>query len=143
VILDTGGTLHPASSPASPGQPAYGLDAQRILIWQAASCSAADKHLAATAWPVLQHSPGTGGAIAYTPAGRRLARAASPLGLVAAAAAADAAGARHAATHLLNQASARAARTPTYYGDAWTALGRVLLDTKWLSSCSPQPQQRA
>lgn len=137
VILDSGGTVHPAASPASSGQPAYGLDAQRILIWQAASCSAADKHLAATAWPVLQHSPGNGGAIAYTPAGRRLTRAASPLGLVAAAAAADAAGARHAATHLLNQASARAAGTPTYYGDAWTALGRVLLDTNWLSSCSP------
>lgn len=139
VILDTGGTVHPAATPTRPGQPAYGLDAQRILIWQAASCSTADKDLAATAWPVLRHTPGNGGAIAYTPAGRRLARAASPLGLVAAAAAADAAGARHAATHLLNQATARTASTPTYYGSAWTALGRVLLDTNWLSPCPPRP----
>lgn len=143
VVLDTGGTVHPATAPSNPGHPTYGLDAQRLLIWQAASCSPADRHLAATAWSVLQHTPGNGGAIAYTPAGRRLARAASPLGLVAAAAAAHAAGARHAATHLLNQATARAASTPTYYGTAWTALGRVLLDTNWLSPCPAPANQSA
>lgn len=137
VILDSGGTVHAAATPSSSGQPVYGLDAQRLLVWLAASCSSADQRLAATVWPVLRRSQGNGGAIAYTLAGRRRARAVSPLGFVAAAAAADAAGARTAASRLLNEATAQAARTPTYYGDAWVALGRVLLDTNWLSPCSP------
>ena len=28
-------------------------------------------------------------------------------------------------------------RFHTYYGDAWVALGRILLDTPWLSHCGP------
>jgi hypothetical protein len=28
-------------------------------------------------------------------------------------------------------------RFHTYYGDAWVALGRILLDTPWLSQCGP------
>jgi endoglucanase len=137
VVLDSGGTVHAAATPSSSGQPVYGLDAQRVLVWMAASCSSEDKRLAATAWPVLQRSHDNGGAIAYTLAGRRPALAVSPLGFVAAAAAADAAGARQASSYLLNEASAQAASTPTYYGDAWVALGRVLLDTNWLSPCAP------
>lgn len=136
VVLDSGGTVHAAATPSSSGQPVYGLDAQRILVWLAASCSSADKRLAAAVWPVLQRSQDNGGAIAYTLGGRRRARAVSPLGLVAAAAAAEAAGARGAASRLLNKATARAASTPTYYGDAWVALGRVLLGTNWLSPCA-------
>lgn len=136
VVLDTGGTVHAAATPSSSGQPVYGLDAQRILVWLAASCSSADNRLAATVWPVLQRSQDNGGAIAYTLGGRRRARAVSPLGFVAAAAAADAAGAADAAARLLDKATAQAASTPTYYGDAWVALGRVLLDTNWLSPCA-------
>jgi endoglucanase len=55
--------------------------------------------------------------------------------LVASAAAATAAGTRAAASALLAAADRQAASAPTYYGDAWVALGRVLLDTDWLSSC--------
>lgn len=136
VVLDTGGTVHAAATPSNFGQPVYGLDAQRILVWLAASCSSADKRLAAAIWPVLRRSRDKGGAIAYTLGGRRRTQAVSPLGFVAAAAAADAAGARHAASHLLNEATTQARNTPTYYGDAWVALGRVLLDTNWLSPCA-------
>jgi endoglucanase len=137
VFLDAGGTVRAAATPSSSGQPVYGLDAQRVPVWLAASCSSDDKRLAATAWPVLQHTQDNGAAISYSLAGRRLALAVNPLGFVATAAAADAAGAPHAASHLLNEASAQAASTPTYYGDAWVALGRVLLDTNWLSPCAP------
>ncbi|MGH9046443.1 MAG: glycosyl hydrolase family 8, partial [Acidimicrobiales bacterium] len=62
-----------------------------------------------------------------------------PLGDVAAAAAAAAAGDRKAASALLDRADAQASKYHTYYGDAWVALGRVLLDTKLLSPCPPSP----
>jgi endoglucanase len=137
VFPDAGGTVRAAATPSGSGQPVYGLDAQRVPVWLAASCSSDDKRLAATTWPVLRHTQGNGAAISYSLAGRRLAQAVNPLGLVAAAAAADASGAPSAASQLLNRASAQAASTPTYYGDAWVALGRVLLDTNWLSPCPP------
>jgi endoglucanase len=137
VFLDAGGTVRAVATPSGSGQPVYALNAQRVPVWLAASCSRDDKRLAATTWPVLRHSQGNGAAISYSLAGRRLALAVNPLGFVAAAAAADAAGAPHTASHLLNEASAQAASTPTYYGDAWVALGRVLLDTDWLSPCPP------
>jgi hypothetical protein len=40
---------------------------------------------------------------------------------------------------LLDRADAQSSTDHTYYGDAWVALGRVLLDTKWLSRCPPSP----
>jgi hypothetical protein len=58
------------------------------------------------------------------------------MGLVASAAAADAAGHTGAVGRLLDQADRQSDVQHTYYGDAWTTLGRVLLDTTWLSSCS-------
>jgi hypothetical protein len=59
----------------------------------------------------------------------------SPVALVAAAAAAKAAGDRGATGRLLSAADALDARTPTYYGAAWAALGRLLLTTKRLQPC--------
>jgi hypothetical protein len=37
----------------------------------------------------------------------------------------------------LDDADQQSARFNTYYGDAWTALGRILLDTDLLSPCAP------
>ena len=65
--------------------------------------------------------------------------AVNPLGSVAAAAAASAAGDNQASATLLAAADRQSARFPTYYGDAWVALGRILLDTTWLSPCAPGP----
>lgn len=61
----------------------------------------------------------------------------NPLGSVAAAASASAAGDQRAAGTLLAAADRQSARFQTYYGDAWVALGRILLDTTWLSPCAP------
>ena len=59
----------------------------------------------------------------------------SPMGLVAAAAAAGSAG--HVATRdrLLDRAARRDAAHPTYYGSAWVGLGRALLTTRTLGTC--------
>ena len=56
--------------------------------------------------------------------------------LVAAAGAADAAGQTAARDGLLDEADALNRRFPTYYGAAWVALGRIMLTTRLLDSCS-------
>jgi glycosyltransferase involved in cell wall biosynthesis len=61
----------------------------------------------------------------------------NPLGWVAAAAAADAAGHGRASVALLARATHQSQTFHTYYGDAWVALGRALLDTRALPSCPP------
>ena len=55
-----------------------------------------------------------------------------PVVLVAAAGAADAAGQPAARDGLLDEAEALDRRSPTYYGAAWVALGRLMLTTKLL-----------
>ena len=59
-----------------------------------------------------------------------------PVALVAAAGAADAAGQTAARDGLLDAAEALDQRAPTYYGAAWVALGRIMLTTNALDSCS-------
>ena len=56
--------------------------------------------------------------------------------LVAAAGAADAAGRPADRDRLLAAAEALDQRSPTYYGAAWVALGRIMLTTKLLDACS-------
>jgi hypothetical protein len=64
--------------------------------------------------------------------GRRAGGSRSAVTLVAAAAAAAANGYRDNAALLLHAAAAQQQERPTYYGDAWTALGRLLLTTQRL-----------
>jgi endo-1,4-beta-D-glucanase Y len=121
----------------SDSPPAYGLDAQRVPVWFAAGCTQSERAVAADAWPLLRHSPGEGARISYSVGGAARSNDVNPLGSVAAAAAASAAGDQGAAATLLAAADRQSARFPTYYGGAWVALGRVLLDTPWLSPCAP------
>lgn len=136
VDLAPDGSAQPVGTPSGSGQAAYGLDAQRAPVWLAAGCTQGDRRVAARAWPTLGHAAKSGGGVSYTLSGRVLGGAANPLGLVAAAAAADASGHAAAAHRLLDQADRQSDAHHSYYGDAWTALGRVLLDTTSLSSCS-------
>jgi endoglucanase len=131
------GTAVPVGEPTGSGTPAYGLDAQRAPIWLAAGCEPGDRAVAARDWPLLEHAASNGGRISYTLSGSPTAAAVNSLGLVAAAAAASASGHSHASTTLLNEADRQSAKYHTYYGDAWIALGRILLDTNWLSPCAP------
>jgi endoglucanase len=59
-----------------------------------------------------------------------------PVALVAAAAAAGAAGHPRDRDRLLDAAAALDKQSPTYYGAAWVALGRIMLTTKYLDACS-------
>ena len=137
VELLPDGTAQPVGGPTGAGTPAYALNAERAPVWLAASCSAADRSVAAKDWTVLQHAAHNGADIAYTLSGQPDSGVVNPVGLVAAAASAQAAGHGVDATSLLSQADQLSQRFHTYYGDAWVALGRVLLDTDWVSPCPP------
>jgi endoglucanase len=93
----------------------YGPDAARLPVWFATACDADTRALAGRWWQnALSSAAGGAGD--------------SPLGLMADAAAATAAGDREPARRLRSRAAALAAQSPTYYGDAWAALGAALLD---------------
>jgi endoglucanase len=125
--LTAGGQLRPGPAPGgNVPQPQYGLDAQRTVVWFAASCEAGERELAARWWPKLRGS-GQSQAIAMRLDGKVINEAAAPLPLVAAAAAARAAGDTSASAHLLHQAVQQQRSYPTYYGAGWAALGPAFL----------------
>jgi endoglucanase len=116
----------PAPDHSAP-QVQYGLDAQRTVVWLAASCTRSDIRLAARWWGILSRS-GRARALVLTPEGQLRSSQTNALPLVAAAAAAGAAGEGAARQALLAQARKVQAEHPTYYGGAWLALGENLLD---------------
>jgi endoglucanase len=133
--LTAAGALRPEPAPnGTQPQTQYGPDAQRTVVWFAASCNPQARALAARWWPMLRHKD-RAQALALNPDGTILNPAPAALPLVAAAAAATAARDAAAAQQLLRQAGAQQHNHPTYYGGAWTALGTALLTTKSLSGC--------
>jgi endoglucanase len=130
-----GTTMSPTPSPN--GQPSavqYGPDAQRLVVWLASSCDPAARGLAAGWWPKL--SSGTSSqALALKTDGSTVAPEPSPLALVAAAAAAHATGQTAARDRLLDRAETVERQRPSYYGAAWVALGRALLQGRLLTTC--------
>ncbi len=90
---------------------------------------AADRRLAAALWPLYRRAPGRG---QYALNGTPQVAWTHAASFVAAAAAANAAGDGSATPSLLGQADAA---HPTYYGDAWAALGRVMLTSSALGTC--------
>lgn len=108
------------------GDVRFGLDAARVAVRAAASCSSADRRLAARLDPVLAR-PAAQVRGAYDLGGSPLVTWEHPLQLVAVAAASGATGDPAGEQAYLAAAGQLARRAPTYYGAAWTALGRVLL----------------
>ncbi len=137
AVLSRGGTARPEPAPdGSQAQPQYGANAQRTVIWFAASCDQRARVLASRWWPLLRPRRRSG-ALALALDGTVLQATPFGLALVASAAAAKAAGHRAATSRLLRQAVLLQQDYPTYYGGAWDALGRALLTSRTLSSCQP------
>ena len=131
------GAVNPIADPAHPtnaGTPMSSFDALRVAIRFAVSCAPIDRRLAASLWPLYRRAPGHD---AYALDGLPRTRATHPASFVAAAAAAQAAGNRGTAGHLLDVAQASDQAHPSYFGSAWVALGRAMLTTAALGSCSP------
>ena len=132
--LTAGGVLAPAPAPnGSEPETEYGLDAQRTIVWFAVSCDPRARALAGRWWALLRQ-PGRAKAQALLPNGVIINPAAAPLPLVAAAAAAQAAG-EFAGRALLQRATMQQHSHPTYYGGAWAALGPALLSGALGGAC--------
>ncbi len=120
--------------PADPtADPAYGFDAVRTLIRYAEDPSPEGRKLAARAWPAFEGRPPADIPVEWTTSGKPAGKTQHPVALVAAAAAAAAAGQTAEKEKLLDAAAGLDRGNPTYYGAAWVALGRMMLDTKALN----------
>jgi endoglucanase len=124
--------------PASPeDDPAYGFDAVRTLVRYAEDPEREGREIPARAWSAFEgRQPGqipVEWKLNGTPAGTTQ----HPSALVAAAAAAAAAGDTASKARLLDAAEALDRRQSTYYGSAWVALGRIMLDTRALDCEQP------
>ena len=130
--LSADGSATPASGPA--GQPVqHSYDAARVLVRQAESCDEQDVELVAPMADLLDESPAVA---AYDLSGAPTSGTTSPVAAVARAAALAASGNTEAASAALAEASAPE-QQPTYYGDAWAALGSLLLEQDVLGGCPP------
>lgn len=118
----SGARLAPAPAPGGGAGIEYGLDAARVPLWFATACDGAARRLAGAWWRSLRGDPGE-----------------SPVTLLAGAAAATASGDRGAARSLRIRAERLAAEAPTYYGDAWAALGPALLDGRLVPCAGTGP----
>jgi endoglucanase len=121
------------TAPPAGGPIGFGLDAARLPVRFAESCDREDRALAGAMRPLLT-APGE------VPALRNLNGSAAsnwqhPVALVAAAATEQGAGNPDGAVERLDAAAQLEQRSPTYYGAAWVALGRIMLTTSLLGEC--------
>jgi endo-1,4-beta-D-glucanase Y len=132
-----GGKPVPIGSPDNPrGAPRFSFDAVRTLVRFAEDPDPAGRRIAARAWPVFDGQDPAKLPVEHDLTGKANGGTLHPVVLVAAAGAADAAGQTAARDRLLKAADRLDKRSPTYYGAAWVALGRYMLTTKRLQSCS-------
>jgi endo-1,4-beta-D-glucanase Y len=133
--LTTAGQLRPKPAPnGSQPQTQYGLDAQRTVVWFAASCDPQAKALATRWWALLRQGQRSQ-AMALRPDGAVIDSAPAVLPLVASSAAARSAGDTGASQRLLRLAGEQQRKSPTYYGGAWAALGPSLVTGPDLGPC--------
>lgn len=117
-------------------EPHYGFDAVRVPLRMAEDCGTAGHRLAARGWPLLRDQVDERLVARSRLDGTPLAGGEHPGAVVAAAAAANAAGETRRAVQLLTRAERLDAKNPTYYGGALLALGRVMLTTDLLGACA-------
>jgi endo-1,4-beta-D-glucanase Y len=132
-----GDKVVPIGSPDNPkGQAKFGLDAFRTLVRFAEDPDPAGRQIAARSWPVFEGQDPSSIPVEHDLTGKANGGTMSPVAQVAAAGAADAAGKTADRDKLLKAAEALDKQGSTYYGAAWVALGRYMLTTKRLQSCS-------
>jgi endoglucanase len=131
-----GDTPVPTGPPDQPdAPPRYGFDAPRTLVRMAEDPDPAGREIAARAWPAFEGRDPSDIPVEHDLSGQPAGGTLHPISLVAAAGAAAAAGQDAAKRRLLDAAEQLDQRTPTYYGAAWVALGRIMLDTNALDAC--------
>jgi len=121
----SGSRLMATAAPDGSAAVQYGLDAQRIPIWFATSCSPRARSIAGGWWRALAAGDRSS-ALALGLDGSVIDGHSNPVPLLASAATARAAGDGASASSLTKQAAELSRTTPTYYGDAWLALSAGL-----------------
>jgi endoglucanase len=138
AVVTRDGVAHPTTPPDQPGAPvSYGYDAVRLPVLLASSCDRRQVALTAALWPGLDRELAAGGPLVGLDLGGGPSRGAAvdPVAEVGTAAVAAAAGRAAVARRLLSLAQYTNAVAPTYFGSAWVALGRLLLQGSSLVSC--------
>lgn len=133
ATLGDGSGPRPSVAPQDGAAVTSGQDGLRALAWSA--CLPSTRSLDAKWWKLIAPTARSG-PLSRNVDGSPAASGPSPLSLVAAAAAASAAGHPSTMNTLLAKADHAATTTPTYYGQAWDALGRLLLSTKTITDCT-------
>jgi endo-1,4-beta-D-glucanase Y len=134
--LQTGRPV-PTGPPDNPNsRPLFTFDAPRTLMRMAEDPNPDGRRIAARAWPVFEGRDPSTIPVEHDLKGNPAGSTKHPIVLVAAAAAASAAKDPADRDKLLNAAEALDRQTPTYYGAAWVALGRIMLTTRYLDPCS-------
>ncbi|WP_144710896.1 glycosyl hydrolase family 8 [Curtobacterium pusillum] len=128
------GSVDPMPATGGDSRVLYGYDAMRMPVRYAEACSAPDRALAGSIAPTLRRQ--TQLAAQLDLGGTAVTGDTSALAYVARAAAEHASGATSAAATDLRRADRTAATTPTYYGDAWAALGATMLTSDVLGGCA-------
>ncbi|KTR01147.1 glycosyl hydrolase family 8, partial [Curtobacterium luteum] len=128
------GRVEPMPASADDGRVLYGYDAMRLPLRYAEACTSADRKLAGSIAPTLRRS--TQLAAQLDLGGTAVTGDTNALAYAARAAAEHAAGSTSAARTDLERADRTAATTPTYYGDAWAALGATMLTSDVLGGCA-------
>jgi endoglucanase len=127
---------HPRPAPGD-DTARFGYDAARAIVQAVADCDATGRAVARSAWTSFDDVEPDDLRAEYSLDGRPLTTDRHPVVLVAAAAAARAAGHPSASRDLLASADRLHADHPSYYGAAWIAITRLLLDTDALGGCAP------
>ena len=131
--VDPDGMARPVASPG--GQPVqYSYDAARTVLRHAESCDRIDQTLARNISQVVARS-GRPPVAAYDLAGSPQSSNTSPLVTISQAAGAAAADEDQQAISEIRRAGDQQQQAPTYYGDAWTVLGPMLLTNPALGGC--------
>lgn len=130
------GTVNPMPGAGGTGDDVrYSYDAARLPIRYAESCRPEDRRAAAALLRPL--SRGQQLATALDLGGTALNPDEHPIGYLARAAAASASGDQQPARDDIQRAVDLGQEFGTYYGAAWTALGRLMLETDELGGCAP------
>ncbi|MBS1885913.1 MAG: glycoside hydrolase [Actinobacteria bacterium] len=135
AVVESDGTARPTPPPGKGGEALFGYDAVRVPLWEAASCVAGDRGVAARAAPFLGRALRRAPAATYSLGGEPHGGPPGAPIMVAAAAASAAAGEPAASQEWLARAGAAVESDPTYYGGALVALARAALEPKGGLAC--------
>lgn len=130
------GRVEPMPGAAGTGKSVrYGYDAARLPLRYAESCDPADRALAGDLAQTLGLTDPLAAELDL--GGAALGQAQHPLGYVARAAARASVEDYAGAGSDLYAATSLAAQSPTYYGAAWSVLGRAMLESDVYGGCAP------